>query len=91
MIVIVCSCSHAVCAIARLVQVRTSVLVTARELKAIAFGGVAHHRYLDMEPGEQANHLLFENFKMCLQRAHVEGVSLTVEAVNGVKAPALKV
>jgi hypothetical protein len=74
-----------------LVQVRTSVLVTVRELKAVAYGGTAHRKYLDMEPTEQANHLLFENFKMCLQRAHVEGVSLTVDAVNGVKAPALKV
>ncbi len=73
------------------VQVLTSVLLSTKDLTAVAYGSKAHQTYLDMEDGERHNHLLFERFKMCLQRVSTEGESLTVEAVDGTRVPALRV
>ena len=72
-------------------QVLTSILVRKSDLVTIQYGRSAQRRYTDMDPKEQKEHLLFERFKMCLDRAGTEGLHLKVKAVNNQEESAVKV
>jgi hypothetical protein len=61
------------------------------DMIAIAYGKEAHDRYLDMEPEEQQDVILFERFKMSLTQAETYGADLTVTAMDGTAKPAVQV
>ncbi len=72
-------------------KIRTSVLMGRDDMIALAYGKEAHDRYLDMEPEERSDVILFERFKMCLTQAETHGADLTVMAMDGTPKPAVQV